>query len=112
MIEATSRDPSTPVLATSSLTVERGGTKVLRDISLAVPRGRILGLIGESGAGKSMLGRVIANQLPPGFAVASGSLAFDGTDLLTLPAAARRGLLGDRIAFIPQEPMRALNPSR
>ena len=106
------RESTTPLLAARNLTVERGSTKVLRDVSFALPRGRILGLIGESGAGKSMLGRVIANQLPPGFAVASGFLPFDGTDLLSLPAAARRGLLGDRIAFIPQEPMRALNPSR
>jgi peptide/nickel transport system ATP-binding protein len=106
------RESTTPLLAARNLAVERGGTKVLRAISFALPRGRILGLIGESGAGKSMLGRVIANQLPPGFAATSGSLSFDGTDLLSLPAAARRGLLGDRIAFIPQEPMRALNPSR
>ena len=106
------RQNTGPLLAAHNLTVERGGTKVLRDISFALPRGRILGLIGESGAGKSMLGRVIANQLPPGFSVASGALPFGGTDLLSLPAAARRRLLGDRIAFIPQEPVRALNPSR
>ena len=117
MSEAPPREPParaspTPLLAMRGLTVECGGTKVLRDISMTLPRGRVLGLIGESGAGKSMLGRVIANQLPPGFAVASGAMSFDGADLLALRSAARRRLLGDRIAFIPQEPMRALNPSR
>lgn len=112
MRDRQANDNAVPQLAAQGLTVERGGIKVLRDISFALPRGRILGLIGESGAGKSMLGRVIANQLPSGFAVVSGSLPFGGTDLLSLPAAARRRLLGDRITFIPQEPMRALNPSR
>jgi peptide/nickel transport system ATP-binding protein len=81
---------------------------VLRDISFALAPGRILGLVGESGAGKSMIGRVVAGLLPPGFAITAGTLNFDNTDLTTHPN--RRALLGDDIAFIPQEPMTALNP--
>ncbi len=100
-----------PLLEAVHLTVESGGTKVLRDLSFALPHGRILGLIGESGAGKSMVGRVIANQLPPGFAVSAGSLFFETDDLLALPPDAHRKLLGRRIAFVPQEPMSALNPA-
>lgn len=83
---------------------------VLRDIDLALAPGRILGLVGESGAGKSMIGRVIGAQLPASFTVAARQLAFQGRDLTTLAPSARRALLGDRIAFIPQEPLSALNP--
>ncbi len=101
-----------PLLAAVNLTVESGGTKVLRDISFTLPHGRILGLIGESGAGKSMIGRVIANQLPRGFAVTAGSLPFEGRDLLALPHHEHRELLGRRIAFVPQEPTGALNPAK
>ncbi|MFN3644819.1 MAG: dipeptide ABC transporter ATP-binding protein [Gemmobacter sp.] len=87
-----------------------GRAEVLRDLSLAVPPGRVVGLVGESGAGKSMVGRVLAGTLPPGFAVTAGSARFDGADLAALAPAPRRALLGDRIAFIPQEPLTALNP--
>ncbi|WP_293857671.1 ABC transporter ATP-binding protein [uncultured Alsobacter sp.] len=84
--------------------------KVLRELSFTVERGQVLGLVGESGAGKSMIGRVIGRSLPTGFRVASGSLLFEGQDLVGLPADRLTGLLGDRIAFIPQEPLTALNP--
>ena len=70
----------------------------------------MLGLVGESGAGKSMVGRAIAQLLPPGFAVTGGALTFGGADLVTMDAEARRALLGRDIAFIPQEPLSALNP--
>ena len=76
-----------------------------------MPRRRVVGLIGESGAGKSMVGRVIADQLPRGFAVTTGTMPFEGKDLLSLSRRAHRDLLGRRIAFIPQEPMPALNPA-
>jgi peptide/nickel transport system ATP-binding protein len=83
---------------------------VLRDFSLTLEPGRVLGLVGESGAGKSMVGRTIAQMLPPGFSVTAGELRFGEVDLITLPAQARRALLGREIAFIPQEPLSALNP--
>ncbi len=98
------------LLAADGITVSSGNIAVLRDLSFAVRRGRILGVIGESGAGKSMVGRVIANQLPPGFHVTGGTLRFEGGDLLNLKPAQHRALLGRRIAFVPQEPMSALNP--
>ena len=84
--------------------------EVLRNISFSLERGKVLGLVGESGAGKSMIGRLIAGHTPPGFDVTRGRVVFDGTDLLSLKAAQRRALLGRRIAFIPQEPLTALNP--
>ncbi|MGB7833605.1 MAG: ATP-binding cassette domain-containing protein, partial [Xanthobacteraceae bacterium] len=83
---------------------------VLRDFSLTLEQGRVVGLVGESGAGKSMVGRTIAQMLPPGFAVAAGSLLFGGRDLIAMSPNDRRALLGREIAFIPQEPLSALNP--
>jgi peptide/nickel transport system ATP-binding protein len=87
-----------------------GRVPVIRDLNFALPQGRILGLVGESGAGKSMIGRTIAQLFPPGFAVSHGELMFDGQDLVRMPAETRRELLGNEIAFVPQEPLSALNP--
>jgi peptide/nickel transport system ATP-binding protein len=95
-----------------TLTARLGGAKVdlLRDVSLTLERGKVLGLVGESGAGKSMIGRVIAGHTPAGFEITRGGITFDGLDLLALGAKAWRQLLGRRIAFVPQEPLTALNP--
>jgi peptide/nickel transport system ATP-binding protein len=94
------------------LSAVAGGRKVelLRDISFSVERGKVLGLVGESGAGKSMIGRLIAGHTPAGFEVSRGRIEFDGIDRLALGPRAWRALLGRRIAFIPQEPLTALNP--
>jgi peptide/nickel transport system ATP-binding protein len=83
---------------------------VIRNLDFTLAPGKILGVVGESGAGKSMVGRAIAQLLPPGFAVTGGRLAFAGEDLVTMPAARRRALLGRDIAFVPQEPLAGLNP--
>ncbi len=82
----------------------------IRALSFQLAPGKILGLVGESGAGKTMVGRAIAQLLPPGFAITAGALLFEGEDLLTMAPARRRALLGRAIAFIPQAPMTALNP--
>ena len=82
----------------------------IRALSFDLEPGKILGLVGESGAGKSMVGRAIAQLLPPGFAITAGTLAFEGKDLLHMAQAQRRALLGRAIAFIPQAPLTALNP--
>ena len=102
------------VLAARDLTVSaRLGddiVPVLRDFSLELAPGRVLGLVGESGAGKSMVGRTVAQMLPPGFAVTAGTMRFGERDLVGMPGAEKRALLGREIAFIPQEPLSALNP--
>jgi peptide/nickel transport system ATP-binding protein len=82
----------------------------IRGLSFDLAPSKILGLVGESGAGKSMVGRAIAQLLPPGFAVTGGSLSFEGRDFLAMAPARRRALLGRAIAFIPQAPLSALNP--
>jgi len=102
------------LLAAQALTVTAriGGAAipVIRDLDFALAPGKILGLVGESAAGKSMVGRAIAQLLPPGFAVTDGRIAFADEDLVTMPAERRRALIGRDIAFVPQEPLAALNP--
>ena len=100
-----------PLLCIEGLNVSRNGVALLRDISVTITRGATLGLVGESGAGKSMLGRVLARSLPSGFTLEAGKLTFAGEDLLSKSTAAYRELLTRRIAFIPQEPMSALDPT-
>jgi peptide/nickel transport system ATP-binding protein len=90
--------------------IDRTLVPAIASLSFDLAPGKILGLVGESGAGKTMVGRAIAQLLPPGFAVTAGSLLFYGEDLLAMPPARRRALLGRDIAFIPQAPMTALNP--
>jgi peptide/nickel transport system ATP-binding protein len=97
---------------TISATINGAVVPAIRDLSFDLAPGKILGLVGESGAGKTMVGRAIAQLLPAGFAVTSGSLLFEGEDMVRMAPARRRALLGRAIAFIPQAPMTALNPVR
>ena len=80
-------------------------------VDVSVDRGRTLGIVGESGCGKSMLSLSVMRLVPPPGRVAAGRVVFDGQDLLGLPPAAMRGLRGRRIAMIFQEPMTSLNPA-
>ena len=95
---------------TVSARIDGAVVPAIRSLSFGLQPGKILGLVGESGAGKTMIGRAIAQLLPPGFAVTSGSLLFEEEDLVRMAPARRRALLGRAIAFIPQAPMTALNP--
>ncbi|MBP0614552.1 ABC transporter ATP-binding protein [Jiella mangrovi] len=85
---------------------------LLRSVSLTVAAGEVHGLVGESGAGKSTIGKAILDILPDAIELCGGTIRFAGEDLTTMPAARLRKLLGTEIALIPQDPMTALNPSR
>jgi peptide/nickel transport system ATP-binding protein len=91
------------------LDTARGPADALRGIDLAIARGETVGLIGESGCGKSMTALALMGLLPDG-AVTTGSIRFDGQELVGLPDARMAELRGRRIAMIFQEPMTALNP--
>jgi peptide/nickel transport system ATP-binding protein len=92
-----------------TLATSRGPADALRDVSFTLQRGQTLGLIGESGCGKSITALALMGLLPDGARVA-GSMRFDGTELTTLPEADWCRLRGNRLAMVFQEPMTALNP--
>jgi peptide/nickel transport system ATP-binding protein len=104
----------TAVLSIQGLQVAIGkgacGANVLRGASLEVQPGEVRGLVGESGAGKSMLGRAVLGLLPANAAITAGRINFKGRDLLAMAEPARCKLLGRSIALIPQDPMTSLNP--
>jgi len=86
--------------------------RVLRSVSLTVPIGKVRGLVGESGAGKSMIGKAVLDILPKAIEVVEGEILLEGRDLLKMAPSERRKLVGTRAALIPQDPLTALNPSR
>ena len=93
-----------------SATLNGEHVEAVRRLSFTLSPGRVVGVVGESGAGKSMIARAIGGALPPGFAITGGTLRLGDEDLARLPPRRRLALLGRDIAFVPQEPMTALNP--
>ncbi len=106
--------PGEPLLEVRDLVVEfetaRGMVRAVDGVSFTIERGRTLGLVGESGCGKSVTSLAILGLLDPNARVRSGSIRFAGTDLLKLDERALRELRGSRLAMIFQEPMTSLNP--
>ena len=92
-----------------TLQTSRGPADALREVSFALQRGDTVGLIGESGCGKSITALALMGLLPEGASV-RGSIRFDGTELSTLDESAMCALRGRRIGMVFQEPMTALNP--
>jgi peptide/nickel transport system ATP-binding protein len=90
---------------------EAGTVRAVDGVSFAIPRGKTLGVVGESGCGKSVTALSVMRliQDPPG-RIASGTIRYDGTNLLTLPEPEMRKIRGNKISMIFQEPMTSLNP--
>jgi peptide/nickel transport system ATP-binding protein len=99
----------TPLLEVSNLSITFGSHTAVDSISFQILPGQTLGLVGESGSGKSATSLAILRLLDPNARV-TGSIAFNGEPLLTLPEAAMRRRRGRDISMIFQEPMTALNP--
>ena len=105
---------ASPLLEVQHLRVEfptrRGTLLALDDVSFSIAPGEILGVVGESGAGKSLTGAAIIGLLEPPGRVASGQILLDGQRIDNLPAEAMRQIRGKRIGAIFQDPLTSLNP--
>src|SRR5687767_6197590 len=102
------------ILDVHDLTVRYRGrdanVHALDQVSFSLDRGKVLALVGESGAGKTTAGMSILRLLPQEAEVLSGEVCFDGRDILHLPEQDLRSLRGRRIAMIFQDPIAGLNP--
>src|SRR3954452_4918144 len=85
--------------------------EIVKGVDLSLKRGEVLGLIGESGAGKSTIGLAAMGYARPGCRITAGTVVFDGVDLVKVDEARRRAILGARIAYVAQSAAAAFNPS-
>jgi peptide/nickel transport system ATP-binding protein len=91
---------------------ERGEVRAVDGVDFSLERGRTLGIVGESGCGKSVTALSIMGLVPqPPGRIAGGEVLFEGEDLLKAPARRLRDLRGDKLSMIFQEPMTSLNPA-
>lgn len=106
-----------PLLSVEGLSVafntEQGRVRVVEDVSFQLVAGETLGLVGESGCGKSVTAQTIMRLLPsPPSRIEGGRIMFEGEDLAVLPHSRMRRIRGDRIGMVFQEPMTSLNPTQ
>ena len=106
-----------PLLSVEGLSVafntEQGLVRVVEDVSFQLAAGETLGLVGESGCGKSVTAQTIMRLLPsPPSRIEGGRILFEGEDLVVLPDSRLRKIRGDRIGMVFQEPMTSLNPTQ
>jgi len=95
-----------------SFSTEEGRARVVEEVSFAVPQGRTVGLVGESGCGKSVTAMTLLRLLPsPPSHIDGGRILFDGDDLAQLGERELRRVRGNRVGMVFQEPMTSLNPT-
>ncbi|WP_159982419.1 MULTISPECIES: ABC transporter ATP-binding protein [unclassified Novosphingobium] len=101
-----------PLLSVRGLRITAAdGRTLVRDVDLDLPAGGTLGIVGESGSGKSLTCRAILDLLPPGLALASGTIRYRNVDLSGLDARSWRALRGIELSAVFQDPASYLNPS-
>jgi oligopeptide/dipeptide ABC transporter ATP-binding protein len=110
------RNPAAALLEVRGLQThfasERGVVRAVDGVDLRLERGRTLGIVGESGCGKSVTALSIMGLVPqPPGRIAGGEVRFEGEDLLKAPVQRLRDLRGDELSMIFQEPMTSLNPA-
>lgn len=86
-------------------------THALRGVDLSISPGESVGIVGESGCGKTMLALAVMGLLPPGGRVSRGSIELDGEELVPASGRQRAAVRGDKVAMIFQDPLSALNPT-
>jgi peptide/nickel transport system ATP-binding protein len=94
-----------------NLTIKAGDTKLVDDVSFTLQRGRVLGLIGESGAGKSTIGLAALGYGRRGVRITGGRVVLDGTDILTLSPGETRRVRGAAVTYVAQSAAAAFNPA-
>jgi peptide/nickel transport system ATP-binding protein len=108
---ATASQPTLEVVDLKTHFFTRAGVvKAVDGVSFSIAPGEVLGLVGESGCGKSMTGFSIIGLIDPPGRIVSGAMRFKGKDLVGLPEEELRTLRGNRISMIFQDPMMTLNP--
>jgi peptide/nickel transport system ATP-binding protein/oligopeptide transport system ATP-binding protein len=98
------------LLTVEGLRTAFGPVTAVDGVDLELPAGRTLGIVGESGCGKSVLALSLLRLVPPPGRIAAGRVVLDGVELTALPERRMRGLRGGTVAMIFQEPMTSLNP--
>lgn len=106
---------SEPLIAFNQLSVsfasEQGRVRAVQEVSFAIHAGQTIGIVGESGCGKSVTAMSLMGLLPPQAArIDGGQILFQGNDLLRLKPSKMADLRGNQLAMIFQEPMTSLNP--
>jgi len=100
-------------LETRDLRIElsSSGVDVVSDVSFAVRAGEVLGLVGESGSGKTTVALALLGHARRGLKISGGQINLDGKDILALKSSELRALRGAKVAYVPQDPSAALNPT-
>ncbi|HMP51700.1 MAG TPA: ABC transporter ATP-binding protein, partial [Candidatus Melainabacteria bacterium] len=89
---------------------DQGLARAVDGVDLSIEPAQVLGVVGESGCGKSVTSLSILRLVPPPGRIQSGEIIFDGRDLLSLSEKEMRSIRGNQIGLIPQDPMTSLNP--